>query len=73
MSTAEAEYIVASMTLCEAVWLRKLFSELFGFTLDTIVILRDNQSGIRFSENPVFHGLSKHIDIKYHYIRDLVQ
>eukprot|EP00253_Pinus_taeda_P014274 PITA_14274 len=73
LSTAEAEYIVASMASCEAVWLRKLFSELFGFTLDTTVILCDNQSGIRLSENPVFHDRSKHIDIRYHYIRDMVQ
>ena len=43
LSTAKAGYIVASMTSCEAVWLRKLFSELFGFTLDTIVILYNNQ------------------------------
>eukprot|EP00253_Pinus_taeda_P025204 PITA_25204 len=68
LSTAEAEYIAASMATCEAVWLRKLFSELFGFTLDTTVILCDNQSGIRLSENPIFHDRSKHIDIKYHYI-----
>jgi hypothetical protein len=47
LSTAEAEYIAASMASCEAVWLRKLFSELFGHVLDTTVILCDNQSGIR--------------------------
>eukprot|EP00253_Pinus_taeda_P010569 PITA_10569 len=64
LSTAEAEYIVASMAPCEVVWLRKLFSELFGFTLDTTVILCDNQSGIRLSENPIFHDHSKHIDIR---------
>ena len=55
LSTAEAEYIAASMACCEAVWLRKLFSELFGHVLDTTVILCDNHSGIRLSENPVFH------------------
>ena len=64
LSTAEAEYIAASMASCEAVWLRKLLSELFGFTLDTTVILCDNQSGIRLAENPIFHDLSKHIDIR---------
>eukprot|EP00253_Pinus_taeda_P003483 PITA_03483 len=64
LSTAEAEYIAASMASCEAVWLRKLFSELFGFTLDTTVILCDNQSGIRLSENLVFHDRSKHIEIR---------
>lgn len=73
LSTAEAEYIAAIMASCEAVWLRKLFSELFGYTLDTIVILCDNQSGFRLSENPVFHDRSKHIDIRNHFIRDMVQ
>ncbi len=58
LSTAEAEYIFASMASCEAVWLWKLLSELFGFTLDTAVILCDNQSVIRLSENPVFHDRS---------------
>ena len=41
--------------------------------LDTTVILCDNQSGIRMTENPVFHDRSKHIDIRYHFIRDMVQ
>ena len=68
LSTTEAEYIAASMAWCEAVWLWKLFSELFGHVLDTTVILCDNQSGIRLSENPVFHNRSKHIDIKYYFI-----
>eukprot|EP00253_Pinus_taeda_P016132 PITA_16132 len=73
LSTAEVEYIAASMASCEVVCLLKLFSELFGFTLDTIVILCDNQRGIRLLENPVFHDRSKHIDIRYHYIWDMEQ
>ena len=73
LSTTEAEYIATSMASYEAVWLRKLFSELFGFTLDTTMFLCDNQSRIHLSENPVFHDRSKHIDIRYHYIRDMVQ
>ena len=68
LSTAEAEYIAASMASCEAVWLRKLFSELFGHALDTTMILCDNQSGILLSEALVFHDRSKHIDIRYHFI-----
>ena len=64
LSTAEAKYIATSMASCEAVWFLKLFNELFGFTLDTTVILCDNQSGIRLSENHVFHDRSKHIDIR---------
>ena len=72
LSTMEAEYIAASMACCEAVWLRKIFSEMFGHVLDTTVILCDNQSEILLSENPVFHDRSKHIDIIYHFIRDMV-
>eukprot|EP00253_Pinus_taeda_P013574 PITA_13574 len=68
LSTAKVEYIAASMASCEAVWLRKLFGELFGHVLDTTVILCDNQSGIRLSENPVLHDRSKHINIRYHFI-----
>jgi len=45
----------------------------FEHVLDTTVILCDNQSGIRLSENPIFHDCSKHIDIRYHFIWDIVQ
>ena len=72
LSTTETEYIGTSMTLCEAAWLRKLFSELFGHVLDTIMIFCDNQRGIRLSRNHVFYDLSKHIDITYHFIWDMV-
>eukprot|EP00253_Pinus_taeda_P012905 PITA_12905 len=73
LSTVDAEYIAASMASCEVVWLRKLFSKPFGHTLDTIVILCNNQCGIRLSENLVFYDRSKHIDIRYHFIWDMVQ
>ena len=46
LSTTKAEHIAASMASSEAIWLRKLFSELFGHVLDTTVIFCDNQSGI---------------------------
>jgi len=73
LSTIKVEYIAASMACCEAVWLTKLFSELFEHVLDTTVIFCDNQSGIRLSKNPVFHNHSKHINIRYHFIQDMVQ
>ena len=73
LSIVEAEYIAASMACCEVVWLRNLFSELFGHVIDATVILCDNQSGIPLSENPVFHDRSKHIDIRYHFIRGMVK
>ena len=54
-------------------WLRKLLSGLFQESLETTVIHCDNQSCLKLTENPVFHDRSKHIEMKYHFIRDMVQ
>ena len=72
LSTTEAEYIAASVASREAVWLRKLLARIFDLELEPTLIHCDNQSCIRLSENPIFHDKSKHIDIKYYYIRDMV-
>jgi hypothetical protein len=72
-STVEAEYIATSDANKEAVWLRKLVSGLFGDKLETTMIHCDNQSCIKLTENLVFHDKSKPIDMKYHYIIDMVQ
>jgi hypothetical protein len=57
----------------EAVWLRKLISDLFDQTLESTIIYCDNQSCIRLFEHPVFHERSKNIEIKYYFIQDKVQ
>jgi hypothetical protein len=72
LNTAEAKYIDACSTNCEAIWLRKLLTGLFDLEMEAIVILCDNQGCIKMTENPVFHDKSKHIEIRYHYIRDMV-
>jgi hypothetical protein len=72
-NTAKAEYIAASAASREAVWLRKLLSDLFRTELEPTVIHCDNQSCIKLTENPVFHDRSKHIEMRYHYIRDMIQ
>lgn len=72
-STVEAEYIAASDVGKEVVWLRKLISGLFDDKMEATVIHCDNQSCIKHFENPVFHDRSKHIKMKYHFIRDMVQ
>jgi hypothetical protein len=73
LSIAEAEYIVLSVVVYEAMWLHKLLIDLFDHEMDPTIIHCDNQSCVKLSENPVFHDISKHIEIKYHYIRDMVQ
>jgi hypothetical protein len=73
LSTTEAEYIALSMTVREAVWLHKLLADLFEHVLDSTIIHYGNQSCVKISDNPVFHDKSNHIEIKYHFIRDMVQ
>jgi hypothetical protein len=73
LSTTEAEYIAACSASNEAVWLRKLLAGLFDLELEATCIWCDNQSCVKLTENPVFHDKSKHIEIRYHYIRDMVQ
>jgi hypothetical protein len=70
--SAEAEYMAASQVNCEALWLCKMLVGLFGVQLRPTMIYCDNQSCIKLSENPVFHDRSKHIEIRYHFVRDYV-
>jgi hypothetical protein len=73
LSTTEAEYIALCVAVYEAIWLHKLLAELFGHDMDSTVIHCNNQSCVKLSKNHVFHDKSKHIEIKYHYIIDMVQ
>ena len=73
LSTVEAEYVIACSASCEAVWLRKLLFDLFDLQLDATCIYCDNHSCVKLSWNLVFHDKSKHIEINYHYIKDMVQ
>jgi hypothetical protein len=72
LSTTEADYIALSVAVCEAVCLQKLLTHLFDHEMDPTTIHFHIQSYVNLSENPVFHDISKHIEIKYHYIRDMV-
>ena len=65
--------MATSQASCEALWLHKLMVDSFGQELRPTVIHCDNQSCIKLSENPVFHDNSKHIEIRYQFIRDYVQ
>lgn len=72
LSSAEAEYVVATSAACQAVWLRRLMSDLSPKKLEPTPIYCDNSSAITLSKNLVFNKKSKHIDIRYHFIRELV-
>ena len=73
LSTAEAEYMALASAAQEAVWMRQLTTDLMGESTSPIVIFEVNQSAISMAKNPQFHGCAKHIDIKYHFIREQVK
>ena len=58
---------------CEVNWLCEMLVSLFDSQLDPTIIYCDNQSCMQLTENPVFYDRSKHIEIRYHFIRDHVQ
>ena len=71
-STTEAEYIALSIACQEAVWLRRLLSDIQMKQCGPSTIFEDNQGAIELSRNPKFHNRTKHIDISYHYVREQV-
>ncbi|KAE8655864.1 hypothetical protein F3Y22_tig00117016pilonHSYRG00207 [Hibiscus syriacus] len=72
LSTCEAEYVVATSCVCHAIWLRNLLKEIGLIQKEPTKVCVENKSTIPLSKNSVFHDRSKHIDIRYHYIRECV-
>ncbi|CAL5372261.1 unnamed protein product [Camellia sinensis] len=71
LSTTEAEFVAAASCSCQAIWLRKMLEVLGHQQQGPTTISCDNVSAIKLSRNPVMHGRSKHIDVRYHFLRDL--
>ena len=72
LSTCEAEYVAAAIAACQVVWLRRLLGELTAVEAHPPALMVDNQSAIALAKNPVLHDRSKHIDMKFHFLRDCV-
>jgi hypothetical protein len=65
--------MAASTASCQAVWLGRLLAEVIGEEPRRIKILIDNLSAIALCKNPVYHDRTKHIDTRYHYIRECIE
>ena len=70
-STTEAEYVALSHAAREAQWLRMLTAELFGDD-GAMVIMCDNKGAVDFSVSARHHVKLKHVDVKHHFVKDLV-
>nr|GFD13992.1 ribonuclease H-like domain, reverse transcriptase, RNA-dependent DNA polymerase [Tanacetum cinerariifolium] len=73
LSSCESEFIAATAAATQALWLKRLLSKLTHSQEEKITIQVDNKSAIALMKNPVFQERSKHIDTKYHFIRECVE
>nr|GEY15556.1 hypothetical protein [Tanacetum cinerariifolium] len=71
-SSCESEYQAMANTCAEIIWLTHLFHELHALPPDRPTLLCDNKSALFMTQNPVSHKRAKHIDLDYHFIRELV-
>ncbi|CAL1406718.1 unnamed protein product [Linum trigynum] len=72
LSTTEAEYIAVTEACKEMIWMKKFLNEL-GFLQERPQMFYDSQSAIHLAKNASFHARSKHIDVRYHWIRDVLE
>jgi hypothetical protein len=72
LSTCEAEYIAGTFATCQIVWLDSVLKELKCELKKPLKLMIDNKSAISLAKNPVAHGRSKHIETRFHFIREQV-
>ncbi|XP_056174626.1 probable polygalacturonase At3g15720 [Syzygium oleosum] len=70
-STAEAEFIAATAAVNQALWLKKLMDDLHLEQEEGIEVFVDNQATLAISQNPVFHGKTKHFKVRYYFLREV--
>nr|GEZ68437.1 ribonuclease H-like domain, reverse transcriptase, RNA-dependent DNA polymerase [Tanacetum cinerariifolium] len=73
LSSCESKFIAATGAACQALWLKRLLSELIGWEEKRTTLKVDNVSAIALVKNPVFYGRSKNIDIRYHFILECIE
>jgi hypothetical protein len=72
LTTAEAEYIVAGHCCAQLLWMKQTLRDC-GYKLTKVPLLCDNESAILMADNPIEHSRTKHIAIRYHFLRDYQQ
>ena len=73
LSRCEAKYIATTTAATQVLWLSRMLAELLGRKVDVVELKVDNKSALALTKNPIFHERSKHIRIKYHFIRDCLE
>jgi hypothetical protein len=73
LATGDAEYIGLAQAAREAVWLRQLLNELGSTQQNATLLYGNNRASLALAQNPMPHSRSKEIDIRYHFLRELVE
>ena len=73
LSSCEAEYISSTLAVYQGIWIRRFIHELIGSYFKHFDLCVDNKSAIEISQNPVYHGRTKHIEVRYQFIRICVE
>ncbi|XP_031272906.1 secreted RxLR effector protein 161-like [Pistacia vera] len=71
LSSTEAEYVALADGFKEAIWMQGLLTKI-ELTDSKVTIFSDNQSAVLLSKNPIYHERTKHVDVRFHFIRDLI-
>jgi hypothetical protein len=69
LSTTEAEYVIVESCCAELLWMQQTLKD-YGYTMNHIPLLCDNESAIKIAYNPCEHSRTKHIGIRHHFLRD---
>ncbi|GJY36095.1 retrovirus-related pol polyprotein from transposon TNT 1-94 [Tanacetum coccineum] len=72
LSSCEVEYVAATSCVCHTIWLRSMLKELHMEQEDATEIYVDNKSAIDLAKNLVYHDQSKHINTRFHFIRECI-
>jgi len=73
LSSTEAEYMALSEAAKEAIYLKRLLTELGFYELAEVKVYIDNNGARKLAENPVFHNRTKHIDVRHHFVREAIE
>jgi hypothetical protein len=66
---AEAEYVAAGSCCAQLIWMRQTL-KYYGYSMNHVPPLCDNESAIKIANNPCEYSRTKHIDIRHHFLRD---
>ena len=73
LSTTKAVFVATTVCACQGIWVKRVLKELGHSDEGCMTIMCDNSSTIKLSKNPVMNRRNKHIDVRFHFLRNLTK